>query len=71
MINPNRAAQPKFDPVVPSFLQEIASAFGAIDGVEAVAWCSSSAMGALEDVTKLSALAGSPRLRSSSISRSC
>jgi len=48
MINPSCAAQPRFDPVVPSFLQEIANAFGAIDGVEAVAWCGSSAMGAAD-----------------------
>jgi hypothetical protein len=30
---------------VPEFLQEIASAFGSIPGVEAVAWCGSAAMG--------------------------
>jgi hypothetical protein len=48
MINPNRAAQPRFDPVVPSFLQENANAFGAIGGVEAAAWCGSSAMGAAD-----------------------
>jgi hypothetical protein len=30
---------------VPEFLQEIASAFGSIRGVEAVAWCGSAAMG--------------------------
>ena len=48
MINPSCVAQPRFDPVVPSFLQEIANAFGAIDGVEAVAWSGSSAMGAAD-----------------------
>ncbi|HZC34247.1 MAG TPA: hypothetical protein VE242_01470, partial [Chthoniobacterales bacterium] len=32
-------------PTSPPFLQEIANAFGAIEGVEAVAWCGSSAMG--------------------------
>ena len=30
---------------IPSFLQEIADAFGAIDGVEAVVWCGSAALG--------------------------
>jgi hypothetical protein len=30
---------------MPSFLAEIASAFGVIPGVEAVAWCGSTAMG--------------------------
>jgi Domain of unknown function (DUF4037) len=30
---------------IPEFLQEIASAFGAIPGIEAVAWCGSAAMG--------------------------
>jgi predicted nucleotidyltransferase len=30
---------------VPEFLQEIASAFDSIPGVEAVAWCGSAAMG--------------------------
>jgi predicted nucleotidyltransferase len=33
------------EPVVPSFLQEIADAFAAIDGVEAVVWCGSAALG--------------------------
>jgi predicted nucleotidyltransferase len=33
------------EPVVPPFLQEIADAFGAIDGVEAVVWCGSAALG--------------------------
>jgi hypothetical protein len=32
-------------PTIPPFLQEIANAFGAIEGVEAVAWCGSSALG--------------------------
>jgi predicted nucleotidyltransferase len=32
-------------PTIPPPLREIADAFGAIDGVEAVAWCGSSAMG--------------------------
>jgi hypothetical protein len=36
------------EPVVPSFLQEIAQAFGAMRGVEAVAWCGSWAMGAAD-----------------------
>jgi predicted nucleotidyltransferase len=35
-------------PIVPPFLQEIADAFGAIDGVEAVAWCGSSALGSAD-----------------------
>src|SRR3982074_3704564 len=30
---------------IPSFLQEIADAFGAIDGVEAVVWCGLAALG--------------------------
>jgi hypothetical protein len=33
------------EPAIPTFLQEIANAFGAIDGVEAVTWCGSSALG--------------------------
>jgi hypothetical protein len=33
------------EPAIPMFLQEIANAFGAIDGVEAVTWCGSSALG--------------------------
>jgi hypothetical protein len=33
------------EPVVPPFLQEIADAFAAIDGVEAVVWCGSAALG--------------------------
>jgi Domain of unknown function (DUF4037) len=37
------------EPIIPSFLQEIASAFGAINGVEAVAWCGSAALGNTDD----------------------
>ena len=35
-------------PIIPSFLQEIASAFAMIKGVEAVAWCGSPVMGSAD-----------------------
>jgi predicted nucleotidyltransferase len=36
------------EPIIPSFLQETANVFATLDGVEAVAWCGSSAMGSAD-----------------------